>query len=223
MSRATSPPPPAFPQRSPSFAAPRPEPAGQPDVARTIQPATASVAARPHQQAASAPTVPQARGNARRPVLYGFAGFFLGVAFWHAVGFWDFVSEAVFSGPRTQQVQATTGNRFAASPDAFTAGSRFETGSIGNAANAPNRAARPVPATAGKHDRRLDGSSATAPAATAAAQAGACTTVALNANGVAELQPGCPHGSEAVPVALPAAPSSSWSAEIERNHINSIR
>ncbi len=31
---------------------------------------------------------------------YGLAGFALGVAFWHTVGFWHVVSTALFSGPR---------------------------------------------------------------------------------------------------------------------------
>lgn len=34
--------------------------------------------------------------------LYGTLGFAAGVAFWHAVGFWNLVHEAVFSGPRLE-------------------------------------------------------------------------------------------------------------------------
>ncbi len=36
----------------------------------------------------------------RRYIIPSLAGFFLGIVFWHFVGFWNFVSEAVFSGPR---------------------------------------------------------------------------------------------------------------------------
>ncbi len=32
---------------------------------------------------------------------YGITGFVLGVAFWHTVGFWNLVSTALFSGPRS--------------------------------------------------------------------------------------------------------------------------
>ncbi|MEM1371791.1 MAG: hypothetical protein AAGG72_06130 [Pseudomonadota bacterium] len=37
-----------------------------------------------------------------RPLVAGGIGFVVGAAFWHTVGFWGFVSEAVFSGPREQ-------------------------------------------------------------------------------------------------------------------------
>lgn len=32
---------------------------------------------------------------------YGVTGFLLGIAFWHTVGFWNLVSTALFSGPRS--------------------------------------------------------------------------------------------------------------------------
>jgi hypothetical protein len=35
-------------------------------------------------------------------VAFTAIGFVAGVAFWHAVGFWDMVHDAVFSGPRLQ-------------------------------------------------------------------------------------------------------------------------
>ncbi len=47
---------------------------------------------------------PAKRGSGRG-ILYACIGFFAGVAFWHAVGFWQFVEEAVFSGPRQQATQ----------------------------------------------------------------------------------------------------------------------
>ncbi len=74
--------------------------------------ATATTAAGAGQHAQSAPAAarPDAPPRGERPRrnggmrawLFGFAGFFLGVVFWHAVGFWSFVSEAVLSGPRQQ-------------------------------------------------------------------------------------------------------------------------
>lgn len=45
------------------------------------------------------------RGNgARRYSAIGYTtvGFMAGAVFWHAVGFWSFVHEAVFSGPRSE-------------------------------------------------------------------------------------------------------------------------
>ena len=56
-----------------------------------------------------------------RGFLYACIGFFAGVAFWHAVGFWQFVEEAVFSGPRQQATQTldTPSTRSAAERNQF--------------------------------------------------------------------------------------------------------
>jgi hypothetical protein len=162
--------------------------------------------------------------------MYGVAGFVLGVAFWHAVGFWDFVSEAVFSGPRTQEVRSDSENRFAASRNAFSAGSAIETGSIKSAPGNAARPAVPVSETGPKYDRRLDGSAGAASLSGVQAQAEACTTVALNVAGSAQTQDGCARPQDATAAAqgtpstpASAAPASAWSTEIERNRINSIR
>lgn len=42
---------------------------------------------------------------------YALAGFLFGIAFWHAVGFWGLVHDAVFSGPRQ-----TASHRYEAPP-----------------------------------------------------------------------------------------------------------
>lgn len=47
------------------------------------------------------PTKRPRRRTGLVPALsYGVAGFVLGAAFWHTVGFWNLVSTALFSGPR---------------------------------------------------------------------------------------------------------------------------
>lgn len=104
----------------------------------------------PTNQIASAPQANKEPARRGRPILYGIAGFGLGVAFWHAVGFWTFVSEAVFTGPRTQEARAV----ITPSTQTGTTGS-FATGSIspntpmlqtpsGPNAMSPVRSAAPV-------------------------------------------------------------------------------
>ena len=62
-----------------------------------------------------------AKRSSGRGILYACIGFFAGVAFWHAVGFWQFVEEAVFSGPRQQATQSldTPATRSAAERNEF--------------------------------------------------------------------------------------------------------
>jgi len=48
------------------------------------------------------------RGTTRATISGAIGGFFLGVAFWHTVGFWSFISHAVFNGPRTQTASLDT-------------------------------------------------------------------------------------------------------------------
>ena len=48
----------------------------------------------PQQQRATS----QHRGS-RHKVLYGIAGFLIGIVFWHMVGFWSFVTEVVLAPP----------------------------------------------------------------------------------------------------------------------------
>lgn len=87
------------------------------------EPAASSRA--PKKRKTQAEAVP-ARTGRLRPWLYGCAGFFFGVVFWHAVGFWGFVSEAVFSGPRQQIARQAP----VSPPAAMPATSRIETGAI---------------------------------------------------------------------------------------------
>ncbi len=41
----------------------------------------------------------------RSPALWGLLGFAIGVAFWHFVGFWNFMEDAVLRTPNPQQSQ----------------------------------------------------------------------------------------------------------------------
>ena len=41
-----------------------------------------------------------------RPVLWGLAGFIVGVGFWHAVGFWSFVSAVLVPPPESRTIHA---------------------------------------------------------------------------------------------------------------------
>jgi hypothetical protein len=51
------------------------------------------------EQVAASPSPPAIRTRSRRRSLaYGLAGFVLGAAFWHVVGFWDFVGRVMFKG-----------------------------------------------------------------------------------------------------------------------------
>ena len=47
---------------------------------------------------------PSASTPIKRYVFPSLIGFIIGVVFWHFVGFWNFVSEAVFHGPRDKLV-----------------------------------------------------------------------------------------------------------------------
>lgn len=97
---------------------------------------------------------PAAAGSRLRPWLFAVAGFFFGVVFWHAVGFWAFVSEAVFSGPRSQIARDGHAPRHVAAP--------VETGSISSGsfdgrpphAAAPNARNAMSPVRATPFDRR---------------------------------------------------------------------
>lgn len=58
--------------------------------------------ARDHEPQRSSPPSPRARPDrkpasrsASRPILWGFLGFALGIAFWHVIGFWGFVASVV--------------------------------------------------------------------------------------------------------------------------------
>ncbi|MEO1207017.1 MAG: hypothetical protein AAFV45_11855 [Pseudomonadota bacterium] len=73
----------------------------------------------------------------------------MGIVFWHAVGFWTFVSNAVFSGPREQIASRTTSTALRQAP--ITTGSvRGQAGSTTSQAAAttsvnPFSPARPLP------------------------------------------------------------------------------
>lgn len=77
----------------PSLAPARIYPAPRPRV-RPSQRQTSAAAQRDAQAAAA----PQRRPRGR--FFFALAGFGLGVAFWHAVGFWDFVSTVVYKPDR---------------------------------------------------------------------------------------------------------------------------
>ncbi len=41
-------------------------------------------------------------GGRAAPLAWGFAGFLIGAIFWHVIGFWGFLSEAVLEAPEPQ-------------------------------------------------------------------------------------------------------------------------
>ena len=60
---------------------------------------------------AEAETQPIAKSSHKRPVVWGLLGFTFGVIFWHFVGFWGFVEDAVLKGPtRGQYTNSIIGN-----------------------------------------------------------------------------------------------------------------
>lgn len=114
-----------------------PSPSSTPPASRpslSVEPDPAPIRGEPH--------IP-AKRSAASALIYASVGFLAGAAFWHAVGFWSFVEEAVFSGPRQQASQTFDDfpsrpaardfdeERFASSPEeTVTSTSKITTGSI---------------------------------------------------------------------------------------------
>ncbi|MEQ8825050.1 MAG: hypothetical protein RIC14_11815 [Filomicrobium sp.] len=87
-----------------------------------------------------APEVANVSPKARRGGwIYASLGFLAGAAFWHAVGFWTFVEEAVFSGPR-QQTNFTAIEQRPASPT----GTIFDEAAYGTSQAARNTGASKI-------------------------------------------------------------------------------
>lgn len=61
------------------------------------------------------PALRKPRRTLRAALLWGALGFFAGAVFWHAVGFWDFVSEVVLN----REDSAKFARQAAAGPDAL--------------------------------------------------------------------------------------------------------
>lgn len=168
-------------------------------------------------------------GAVKRNALYGLTGFAIGVVFWHAVGFWSFVSQAVFSGPR-DQIQAAVPHQpvSTARPTHNQQTGRIETGSIRqdpswarNAAQTmrrdPMSPARPLPVTAngkiaGAFNDTPDAEARPLPTGTLN-----CADLALDRTSGAVSVTGCPDvssvrgatGTAKAPAASTAA-ASSW-------------
>ncbi|MDX2288955.1 MAG: hypothetical protein NW217_09065 [Hyphomicrobiaceae bacterium] len=64
--------------------------------------AAADTMGAPATDTASVRPAPARSGPSPSALGWSVLGFVAGIAFWHAVGFWGFVQEAVFSGPRLQ-------------------------------------------------------------------------------------------------------------------------
>ncbi|MEO1280763.1 MAG: hypothetical protein AAFV69_03405 [Pseudomonadota bacterium] len=162
--------------------------------------------------------------------LYGLAGFVLGAVFWHAVGFWAFVSEAVFSGPREQIARPAQSPTYTGS---ITTGSIRSTAVPSNAgfASSPFSPARPTPAPAqtpnGKQAGALNSSQALEPVLptgtlncadlaldrqTGTTWSGACDPLVATKDGAGSDNT---QRSDQLPIASNIPTAAGWSAAVE--------